>query len=82
MEKLFREVADDKMEIGWSELKQILDQALRHGEQKSINRPNNYTHPATNSPLYHLQWSQDNDLSSSFFSCLTHAIFALADRMK
>lgn len=30
---LFRNVADSKMEIGWSELKQILDQSMGDGEQ-------------------------------------------------
>lgn len=70
MEKLFREVADDKMEIGWSELKQILDQSLRHGEPESINRPNNYTHLPPTPPLYQLQSSQDNDFS--FFPLVQH----------
>lgn len=34
LEQLFREVADDKVEIGWQELKQILDQSLRDGESR------------------------------------------------
>lgn len=33
LETLFRNVADSKMEIGWSELKQILDQSMGDGEQ-------------------------------------------------
>lgn len=37
MEKIFRDVAGDDMEIDWMELKRILDQTMRDGKCLSLN---------------------------------------------
>lgn len=36
MEKIFRDVAGDDMEIDWMELKRILDQTMRDGKFESF----------------------------------------------